>query len=130
MESIWRAGLSAPRFPALDGDAHTEVLVIGGGITGILTAHFLERRGVPYLLLERGRICGGTTQNTTAKVTFQHGLCYDKLIRQHGVFTAHAYLHANRTACRKTSCSVISRRKIFCFHVSQFSARFLVCFRP
>ena len=36
MESIWTKTASLPRFPPLEGDLKTDVLIIGGGITGIL----------------------------------------------------------------------------------------------
>ncbi|NBB70892.1 MAG: FAD-dependent oxidoreductase [Alphaproteobacteria bacterium] len=36
----------------------TEVVVVGGGVVGVATAWFLARRGVPVLLLEKGRIAG------------------------------------------------------------------------
>ena len=38
--------------------AESEVVVIGGGVAGVATAWFLARRGVPVLLLEKGRIAG------------------------------------------------------------------------
>jgi len=38
--------------------AASEVVVIGGGVAGVSTAWFLARRGVPVLLLEKGRIAG------------------------------------------------------------------------
>ena len=38
--------------------AAVEVVVVGGGIVGVSTAWFLARRGVPVLLLEKGRIAG------------------------------------------------------------------------
>lgn len=111
MKSIWKTSGDAPTFPSLQGDTTTDVLIIGGGIVGILTAHFLRERGVSYLLVEKGRICSGTTGNTTAKITAQHGLCYHKLLRQSGVGIAKAYLQANRAAaeqfallCREIDC--------------------------
>lgn len=90
-----------PRFPALKGDAKTDVLIIGGGIAGILTAYFLDKQGVNYILAEKNHICSGTTQNTTAKITFQHGLIYHKLIKKYGVEKAKGYLMANRLAFEK-----------------------------
>ncbi len=97
MRSIWQQS-ALPQFPALDGDIKTDVLIIGGGIAGILTAWFLQQNGVEYVLVEKDRICGKNTQNTTAKISVQHGLIYDKLIRSGGVETAQKYLQANQTA--------------------------------
>ncbi|MGN0612891.1 MAG: FAD-dependent oxidoreductase [Porcipelethomonas sp.] len=79
----------------------TEALIIGGGITGILTGFFLHQKGVPYVLVEKDRICSGTTGSTTAKITFQHGLIYDKLMRSGGTEKAAAYLRANQAAFNK-----------------------------
>lgn len=77
------------------------MLIIGGGITGILTAYFLQQKGVRYILVEKNRICSGTTQNTTAKITYQHGLIYDKILKSSGAETAKAYLTANQAAFDK-----------------------------
>lgn len=79
----------------------TDVLIIGGGIAGILTAYFLQEKGVPYILVEKDKICGGTTGNTTAKITFQHGLVYNKIVRSNGLKNAEIYLRANQTAFEK-----------------------------
>ena len=46
--SVWEQTVSIPQFPKLDGDIHTDVLIIGGGITGVLTAYFLHQNGVKY----------------------------------------------------------------------------------
>ena len=53
------------------------------------------------MLVESGRICGATTQNTTAKITCQHGLIYDKLIRSLGKEKAALYLKAHQDALDK-----------------------------
>lgn len=98
MESIWQQTAELPQFPQLKGEAKTDVLIIGGGIAGILTAYFLKQSGVDCILVEKGRICGGTTAGTTAKVTFQHGLIYHKLLKSGGIETAQKYLQANRSA--------------------------------
>ena len=103
MKSVWQKDVERPEFPPLKNDVKTEILIIGGGISGILTAHFLHQRGVPYIMVEKDRICGGTTGNTTAKITFQHGLIYSKLLRSAGVENAQMYLYANRAAFDKYS---------------------------
>ena len=98
MRSIWCENIERPSFPELTGDIKTDVLIIGGGITGILTAYFLEEEKVPYILVEKDRICGGTTGNTTAKITIQHGLIYHEFLRRIGVQNARLYLRANQMA--------------------------------
>ncbi len=98
MKSLWKMTADMPSFPKLTEDIKTDVLVIGGGICGILTAYFLKQKGIDYTLVEKGRLCDITTGNTTAKITFQHGLIYDKLLKSEGKEKAHMYLRSNKEA--------------------------------
>lgn len=98
MDSIWTKSVELPHFQALEGDVQTDVLIIGGGMAGILCAYFLEKNGVDYILTERKTICSGITKNTTAKITSQHGLIYDKLLKSIGLEKAKLYLEANQKA--------------------------------
>lgn len=101
MESIWTSETVLPRFPSLRGDLRTDVLVIGGGLAGLLCAHRLTELGVENVLVEAADLCGGMTKNTTAKITAQHGLIYDKLLRRFGAERARMYLEANQAALRE-----------------------------
>ena len=101
--SVWSAESNLPQYPSLQGEIHTDVLVIGGGIAGILTAYSLHNNGVRYVLVEKNAICSGITQNTTAKITFQHGLIYQKILKAYGVEAARKYLTANKLAFEKYS---------------------------
>lgn len=98
MDSIWTQTAQLPQFDKLRSDLNTDVLIIGGGMAGVLCAYQLAQAGVDYALVEADRIGGGITKNTTAKITSQHGLIYDKLIREFGVERARLYLEANQTA--------------------------------
>ena len=97
-ESVWSDTVHLPEFETLQGDAETDVLVIGGGLCGILCAYFLKQAGVDCMLVEGERIAGGITRNTTAKLTSQHGLIYDRLIRTLGREKAAIYWKANENA--------------------------------
>lgn len=97
MKSIW-AETTLPQFPSFQGTIKTDVLVIGGGIAGLLCAYQLQQAGVSVVLAEAERICGGVTQNTTAKITAQHGLIYHKLLQKLGPERARLYLEANEDA--------------------------------
>lgn len=101
MESVWHDTEKMPRFESLQGDVRTDVLIIGGGITGILCAYFMKERGIDCLLVEGGEICGGVTGNTTAKITAQHGLIYADMIKHKGLEKTKLYLEANQRAVRK-----------------------------
>ncbi|MBQ8740634.1 MAG: FAD-dependent oxidoreductase [Clostridia bacterium] len=87
-----------PQFESLSGNINTDVLIVGGGLTGILCAYMLDKAGVDYTLIEAKEICSGITKNTTAKVTVQHGLIYDKIIKKYGVEAAQKYYKANKNA--------------------------------
>ncbi len=98
MESLWTQTAHMEPFPTLEGEAKTDVLVSGGGMAGVLCAYFLKQAGIDCLLVEGNRIGGGVTGNTTAKITFQHGLCYGPLLRKKGREQAALYLNAGRMA--------------------------------
>lgn len=79
MDSIWTKTCSFPSFPALEGEHHTDVLIIGGGIAGLLCAYNLQKKGIDYMVVDASRILSGTTNGTTGKITAFHGLIYHKL---------------------------------------------------
>ena len=98
MASVWQEANPLPSFPTLNGDIHTDVLIIGGGMAGLLCARKLHDAGADYLLCEADTICSGITKNTTAKITSQHGLCYHKLLSKFGIEKTKLYLLANQAA--------------------------------
>ena len=112
MKSIWNGSTEIPNFQRLGGTRNTDVLIIGGGLAGVLCAYFLKQKGVDCILAEGGKICSGTTANTTAKITSQHGLIYHKLFKKLGAEKASMYLYANQNAveeynklCRNIDCN-------------------------
>ncbi len=121
MESIWKDTASLPSFPSLQGDHKTDVLVIGGGMAGLLCACQLTQAGVSCTVVEADTIGGGVTQNTTAKITAQHGLIYSKLLKTFGKEKARQYYDTNQRAleefarlCQTISCN-FTRRDSFIY---------------
>lgn len=90
-ESVWTKQNELPAFPALHKNEQTEVLVVGGGITGIMTAYELTKLDLQVILIDASTLCSGTTGRTTAKITAQHGLLYDSLIKSSGIDQAEQY---------------------------------------
>ncbi len=101
MESVWSASakeMQRKTCPALQGNIKTDVLVIGGGMAGILTAYRMQQAGARCIVAEAKVVGSGITQNTTAKVTAQHGLIYGDIIKKRGLDAAQMYLTANQQA--------------------------------
>lgn len=98
MKSIWQKTAKLPSFPTLEEAIKTDVLIVGGGLAGILTAYKLREKGVNCIVVEKDRICQKVTGNSTAKITSQHGFCYSKILKSNGFESAKTYLHANEQA--------------------------------
>ena len=112
MNTIWSdAGIA--RRNTLPGNCTTEIAVIGGGMAGILTAYYLQQKGKHVIVLEADRIGSGQTCGTTAKITSQHNLIYQKLIKNLGIERARQYATANQTAVLEYK-RLIQRHSIFC----------------
>lgn len=96
-ESVWSAAVNGRenRRHALSGDRKTEVLIVGAGLAGLLTAWRLKQAGVPCLVVEARTVGSGVSKNTTAKMTAQHGLIYADLIQRFGVEKTRLYYTAN-----------------------------------
>ena len=100
MESIWSQLCRIKEREPLKGEIKTDVAVIGAGMAGILTAFELQKAGIHVVVVDAGKIAGGQTKNTTAKITAQHGMIYEKLTQTMGREKAAQYAMANQQAVR------------------------------
>lgn len=112
MQSLWQ-DVKFEKRDRLYGTQVADCTVIGGGMAGLLTAYELQKRGFGVIVLEADRVCSGASGNTTAKITAQHGLKYDKLIRQHGLAAAKAYYESNTRGINKYE-KLIRELKVQC----------------
>lgn len=111
--SYWIASTPKTDYPPLDKDVTVDVAIIGGGIVGIFCAYLLTLEGLSVAVIEADRILHGTTAHTTAKLTSQHELIYDKLITQFGDVYAKQYAEANEHAIRLVR-KIAEEKKIDC----------------
>ncbi|MEU5523482.1 FAD-dependent oxidoreductase [Streptomyces sp. NPDC047860] len=112
-DSYWLRTAPGGRHPALTDDLEVDVAVIGGGVAGLCTARELTRAGRSVAVLEAGRIAAGVTGHTTAKVTAQHALIYDKLRRTRGSEGARLYARSQSEAIEHTA-GVVAELGIDC----------------
>ena len=57
----------------------TDILIIGGGIAGLVTAYMLSENNKNITLIDKNNIGNGITNKTTAKITFLQGIIYQTL---------------------------------------------------
>ena len=76
--------------------AKTDVVVIGGGITGVSTAYWLSKNGVGVTLLERRGICGGATGRNGGHLNPRATSYFSLAVENYGVETALAILEYAR----------------------------------
>ena len=115
-ESIWSATSPINSGSLLEYDEYknkAQVIVIGAGITGLLCAYYLQQSNIDVIVLEANKIACGVTSHTTAKITSQHGLIYDKLIKNFGIEKAKMYAKANEEAILQYE-AIIKKHNIEC----------------
>ncbi len=71
-QSLWQH-LRAPRIPyaRLTRDLKTDVLIVGGGITGAMVAEELSREGFAAVIVDRRKPTQGSTAASTALVQYE-----------------------------------------------------------
>lgn len=113
MSSIWDKTIKRPERKPLPGNTEADVVVVGAGICGILTAYYLKQEGKKVIVVEADTVGGGQTHNTTAKITAQHGLFLDTLVQTVGYSQAKQYTDVNRRAINEYE-NLIRDNKIDC----------------
>ena len=99
-ESYWISSTTLTNYPTLNEDIKVDVAIVGGGMTGISCAYLLVKENLKVAIIEADHILQGTTGHTTAKITSQHGLIYNKIKNKISEELAKQYADANEAAIR------------------------------
>lgn len=94
----WIDSAQLPAFPRLEKKLAVDVVVVGGGITGVTAAYLLKKAGLKVALLERDRIAGGDTGHTTAHLTRVTDLRLKEIVKTFGRDAARAVWDAGGAA--------------------------------
>ena len=80
---------------------NTDILIIGGGITGLTSAYFLKDTNKKITLIDKSQVSSGITAKTTAKITYLQQDIYRKLTNIHGKYIAKKYYDSQKEAIAK-----------------------------
>ncbi len=94
----WIATAKVPAFPKLAEDLQVDVVVVGGGITGITTAYMMKKAGLKVALLERDRFAAVDSGHTTAHLTYVTDMRLVESVKNLGRDHAQAFWDAGAAA--------------------------------
>jgi glycine/D-amino acid oxidase-like deaminating enzyme/nitrite reductase/ring-hydroxylating ferredoxin subunit len=97
-KSYWLDSAPLPRFGKLDRDGTVDVVVVGGGITGLTAAYLLAVAGKKVAVLERDRCARVDTGHTTAHLTMVTDAPLVELVKRYGRDHAQAVWDAGLAA--------------------------------
>jgi glycine/D-amino acid oxidase-like deaminating enzyme/nitrite reductase/ring-hydroxylating ferredoxin subunit len=106
----WTDSASLPSFPQIERDLDVDLVVIGGGITGLTTAYLLATSGRSVALLERGRCGDVDTGHTSAHLTMVTDVRLSELVRRFGRTHAQAVWDAGLAAIAQIDAIVRDHR--------------------
>ncbi|KKQ61150.1 MAG: putative oxidoreductase [Parcubacteria group bacterium GW2011_GWE2_38_18] len=113
INSIWIGTTPKTNYPKLVPGLEVDVVIVGGGIAGLNAAYFLSKENLKVAVVEMYNIAMATSGNTTAKVTSQHDLKYDFLIKNFGFDKAKLYADSNEWAIQELE-NITRQEKIKC----------------
>jgi glycine/D-amino acid oxidase-like deaminating enzyme len=112
-ESTWLEGYIKPSFPTLEENKEADVVIVGGGIAGMLTAYLLASEGRKVIVIEKNKIGEGTTAYTTGFLTESLDTSIRDLYNIFGREDAHSIIDAHRKAIDLYE-EIIKRHNIEC----------------
>ena len=110
--SIWD-DIERKEYPSLNENKSVDVLIIGGGITGINTLYNLRETNLNVILVEQNRIASSITSRSTGKLSYLQNDLIDKIRNKCGDKIAAKYLHSQIEAIQKIV-TIIKKEKLEC----------------
>ncbi|MBA3319393.1 MAG: FAD-dependent oxidoreductase [Gemmatimonadales bacterium] len=109
----WSTSATFPPFAKLNSDARADVVVVGGGVTGLTAAYLLAEAGRSVLLVERGRCAATDTGHTSAHLTMVTDTRLGELVKRFGRPHAQAVWDAGLSAMAQID-GIVRRHQIDC----------------
>lgn len=111
--SYWQQTTKLPRYPKITNNSEYDLVIVGGGISGISLAYRLNNSNLKVALLESDTLGSKTTGHTTGKVTYLHGAIVGDIAETYDYITARLYLDSNIEAYQEIK-KIIEDKQIDC----------------
>lgn len=120
--SIWNNELKN-NYEKLNKDIVVDILIVGGGLTGINMAYFLKNTNLKVCVIEKNVIGSGVTSKSTAKITYLQDLIYSKICDKYNFDVAKKYYESQIEAIKMIK-DIIIKNDIKCDFTRQTSYLF------
>ena len=111
--SIWKDNYKSLNYESLDKDISVDVLIIGGGITGISTLYNLRDSNLNVILVEQNKIGLSITGNSTGKLNYLQNDLIDKIRLFYDDKVASLYLKSQIESINSIK-DIVEEKKIDC----------------
>ncbi len=112
-DTVWLATSKSLKFSPLRKNISVDVVIIGGGISGMTIAYMLANSGKKVAVVEDGWLGSGETGRTTAHISYQLDMDYSELIKIHGEEKAKIVADSHKQAI-DTIESIVKKEGIDC----------------
>lgn len=104
---------ASPAYSPLQEDIAADVVIVGGGISGVTASYLLTQEGLRVALLEKARLGSGETSATTAFITESIDTSLQDLFHTLGPERAAQVWHSGEAAIKQIA-EIVSQERIVC----------------
>lgn len=112
-KEFWTKDIKIGKINKLNEDIDVDVLIIGGGLTGINTAYYLRDSKLKICLVDQDYVGMGVSSRTTGKINYLQETIYSDLERKYSFEVARKYYYSQVFAINEMK-KIIDRYNIDC----------------
>lgn len=112
-KEFWSKDIKIGKINKLNKDIDADVLIIGGGLTGINTAYYLRDSKLNICLVDQGYVGMGVSSRTTGKINYLQETIYSDLDKKYSFEVARKYYYSQQFAINEIK-RIIDTENIDC----------------
>lgn len=112
-KEFWAKDIKLGKINVLKENIDVDVLIIGGGLTGINTAYYLKDSNLNICLVDQGYVGMGVSSKTTGKINYLQETIYSDLENKYSFEVARKYFYSQQFAIEEIK-KIIDTENIEC----------------